>query len=161
MTQVADEAGSSIGALYSYFPDKKALALALLDVYAAQMEEHWKPVFDQVERLTAEVFTSRFIDGFVDFVREHPAFLELQTAPIRLRRSAAAKHAFRASLIHALRLRVPGLSVERAELSVGVMLQMVRGMMQMYSEAPLGDKGVVIAEFKVALGLYMETLFKG
>jgi len=42
MTAIADRAGSSIGALYSYFPDKKALAMALLDIYAAKIEQHWK-----------------------------------------------------------------------------------------------------------------------
>ena len=33
MTAIAERAGSSIGALYSYFPDKKSIALALLDTY--------------------------------------------------------------------------------------------------------------------------------
>src|ERR1700744_5626403 len=48
MTAIAERSGSSIGALYSYFPDKKAIALALLDTYAGQIREHWRPLFDQI-----------------------------------------------------------------------------------------------------------------
>ena len=159
MTQVAERAGSSIGALYSYFPDKKALALALLDAYAAQIEAHWRPLFDAIEKLAAGEFAERFIDLFLDFVREHPAYLQLIAAPIRLRRSAAAKRAFRVSLIEALRRRSAGLSPERAELGANVMLQMVRGMMQMYTDAAPGSKAAVIAEFKTAMRVYVRTLF--
>src|ERR1700744_5514097 len=48
MTAVADRGGSSIGALYSYFPDKKAIALALMDTYAGQIKEHWRKLFEEV-----------------------------------------------------------------------------------------------------------------
>ena len=102
MTAIADRAGSSIGALYSYFPDKKALAMALLDIYAAKIEQHWKPLFDEVKGLSAKEFSEGFLDGFLNFIRANPGYLQLQAAPIRLRRTAAAKRAFRATLIDAL-----------------------------------------------------------
>jgi AcrR family transcriptional regulator len=159
MTEVAERGGSSIGALYSYFPDKKAIALALFDLYAGKIEEHWQPLFDDIRPLGAKDFSERFIDRFLDFVAEHPAYLQLQAAPIRLRRSAAAKRAFRASLIEALRLRTPALSRESAELSANVMLQIVRGMMQLYAEAGPANKASVVKEFKTALTAYVQTVF--
>ena len=39
MTAIAERSGSSIGALYNYFPDKQAVALTLLGQYAQEMEE--------------------------------------------------------------------------------------------------------------------------
>jgi AcrR family transcriptional regulator len=51
MTAIAERAGSSIGAVYSYFPDKKSIALALLGTYAAQIEEHLRPLFDEIVSL--------------------------------------------------------------------------------------------------------------
>ena len=93
MTAIAERAGSSIGALYSYFPDKKAIALALMDTYAAQIKDHWHELFEEVAKYSSRDFSEHFIDRFLDFVAEHPAYLQLQAAPIRLRRSAGAKHA--------------------------------------------------------------------
>jgi AcrR family transcriptional regulator len=159
MTAIAERAGSSIGALYSYFPDKKSIALALLDTYAGQIEEHWRPLFDQIVSLSAENFSERFIDRFLHFVAGHPAYLQLVAAPIRLRRSAAAQRAFRASLIKALSLRVPSMSQQRSELCANVVLQIVRGMMQMYNDAELSQRAIVSREFKTALSAYLKTVF--
>ena len=161
MTAIAERSGSSIGALYSYFPDKKAIALALLDTYAGQIREHWRPLFDQIVAYSAEDFSERFIDRFLDFVAEHPAYLQLQAAPIRLRRSTSAKRAFRASLVEALRRRVPALGQRPAELRAGVMLQIVRGLIQMYNDADAYERANVIKEFKAALAGYMSTVFGG
>jgi AcrR family transcriptional regulator len=159
MTAIAERAGSSIGAVYSYFPDKKSIALALLGTYAAQIEEHLRPLFDEIVSLSAENFSERFIDRFLDFVAGHPAFLQLQAAPIRLRRSAAAKRAFRTSLIKALSLRVPSMSQQRSELCANVVLQIVRGMMQTYNDAELSQRAIVSREFKTALSAYLKTVF--
>lgn len=161
MTAIAERSGSSIGALYSYFPDKKAIALALLDTYAGQIKEHWRQLFDEIGAHSAEDFSERFIDRFLDFVAEHPAYLQLQAAPIRLRRSTSAKRAFRASLVEALRRRVPALGQRPAELRAGVMLQIVRGLIQMYNDADASERAIVIKEFKAALAGYMSTVFGG
>lgn len=159
MTAIAERAGSSIGALYSYFPDKKAIALALLDTYAGQIKEHWRELFEEVAAYSSRNFSEHFIDRFLDFVAEHPAYLQLQAAPMRLRRSTAAKRAFRASLVEALRRRVPTLGQKPAELRVGVMLQIVQGMMRMYNDAEPSDMPAVIKEFKTALASYLSTVF--
>ena len=47
MTAIAERSGSSIGALYNYFPDKQAVALTLLGQYAQEMEEQWRPLIEQ------------------------------------------------------------------------------------------------------------------
>ena len=47
MTAIAERSGSSIGALYSYFSDKQAIALTLLGQYTQEMEEHWRPLIEQ------------------------------------------------------------------------------------------------------------------
>jgi AcrR family transcriptional regulator len=158
MTAIANRAGSSIGALYTYFPDKKALAIALLDIYAAKIEREWKPLFDEVKQLSAKEFSERFLDGFLNFITGNRGYLQLQAAPIRLRRTAAAKRAFRAALIDALRSRLPLLTIESAQLRAGVMLQILRGMMQMYAEVDSAQKAIVVEEFKTVLTAYVTTV---
>jgi AcrR family transcriptional regulator len=159
MTAIAERAGSSIGALYSYFPDKKAVALELIDIYAGQIKDHWQELFEEVAKYSSRDFSEHFIDRFLDFVAEHPAYLQLQAAPIRLRRNTAAKRAFRASLIAMLQRRVPDLGPKPAELSVGVMLQIVHGMVRMYNDAEPSERPAVIREFKTALASYLSTVF--
>src|ERR1700721_3332846 len=63
MTAIADRAGSSIGALYSYFPDKKTLAMALLDIYAAKIEQHWKPLSAAVKGPPPMSFSASSMEG--------------------------------------------------------------------------------------------------
>ncbi len=159
MTAVADRAESSVGALYSYFPDKKTIAIALLDVYAGKIEEHWRPLFDTIRTLDAEEFSSSFIHRFVVFIADNPAYLQLQAAPIQLRRSLAAKRAFRATLVNALLRRTPALSQSRAELHASVVLQLVRGMMHLYAGAAHAERPLVIGEFKKILAAYMASVF--
>src|SRR5580704_12014228 len=43
MTAIAERAGSSIGGLYRYFPDKPTLALALHRQYSQEIEEYGHP----------------------------------------------------------------------------------------------------------------------
>src|ERR1700723_4379863 len=45
MTAIAERAGSSIGGLYRYFPDKPTLALALYREYSQDLEGEWTPLF--------------------------------------------------------------------------------------------------------------------
>jgi AcrR family transcriptional regulator len=159
MTAVAERADSSIGSLYSYFPATKALALALLDIYAQKIEEHWRPLFDGIRDLSAKQFADGFIDRYLDVLAEHPAYQQLQAAPVRFRRNKDAKRAFRTTLADALRKRARLLSDEEAMLRANVMLQLVSGMMRVYPEVPAEGRAKVITEFKVALTAYLKTFF--
>src|SRR6202012_466138 len=85
-TAVAERSGSSIGALYNYFPDKQSIAFTLVNQYAQELEAHWKPLMEQAETLSHTDFANLFIECITEFVREHPAYLSLLTAPIHFRR---------------------------------------------------------------------------
>ena len=49
MTAVAERSGSSIGALYNYFPDKQSIAFNLLKRYSRDLEAQWVPLMTQAE----------------------------------------------------------------------------------------------------------------
>src|SRR5277367_3207008 len=85
MTAVAERSGSSIGALYNYFPDKQSIAFRLVNQYSQEMEAHWKPLMEQAEILTHAEFADRFIERITQFVQERPAYLSL--LPERLHES--------------------------------------------------------------------------
>jgi AcrR family transcriptional regulator len=158
MTAVAERSGSSIGALYNYFPDKQAIALTLLNQYGQEIEAHWKPLMEQATKLTHREFANLFIERITEFARQCPAYLSLLMAPIQLRRDPAAKKALRVAIANAFRAKNPSLSDEQAVLAAKVTLQILRGLMALYAEAEPKGKDLVVDEFKKVLTLYLGTI---
>jgi AcrR family transcriptional regulator len=158
MTAVAERSGSSIGALYNYFPDKQSVAFTLLNQYSQELEAHWKPLMQQVEAVTHGEFADTFIERITEFVQRRPAYLKLLAAPVRFRRDSATRRASRVAIANAFQAKNPTLSIEEALLAANVTLQMVRGMMTIYGEADLKGKNLVVAEFKKVLTLYLGTV---
>jgi AcrR family transcriptional regulator len=158
MTAIAERSGSSIGALYNYFPDKQSIAFNLLKEYSGDLEAQWTPLMAQAEGLTHAEFAELFIDRITQFVQERPAFLKLLASPMRFRRDPAARKATRVTIANAFRAKNPSLSSHQAVLAANVTLQIVRGMMAVYEEAEPKGKVLVVAEFKKALTLYLGSV---
>src|SRR6201998_310331 len=162
MTAVAERGGSSIGALYNYFPDKQSIAFTLVNQYSQEVEAHWKSLMDQAEILTDTEFADLFIERITQFAQERPAYLSLLAAPISFRRDPAARKASRIVIANAFQAKNPSLSKEQSLLAANLSLQIVRGMMKLYGEADFKGKGLVVAEFKKVLTLYLgSVLTKG
>jgi AcrR family transcriptional regulator len=158
MTAIAERSGSSIGALYNYFPDKQAIALTLLNQYAQEIEAHWKPLMEQAAKLTHREFANLFIERITELVRQRPAYLSLHAAPVQLRRDPATRRALRVTIANAFRVKNPSLSDEQAVLAANVTLQMVRGLKTLYAEAETKGKDLVVDEFRKVLTLYLGTI---
>jgi AcrR family transcriptional regulator len=158
MTAIAERSGSSIGALYNYFPDKQAIALTLANQYTQEIETQWKPLMEHADNLSPREFANLFIERITEFMRQRPAYLTLLSAPVRLRRDPAAKRALRLMIANAFRVKNPSLSEERSVLAARVSLQMVRSMMTLYADAEPKDKDLVVNEFKKVLTFYLGTI---
>jgi AcrR family transcriptional regulator len=158
VTAIAERSGSSIGALYNYFPDKQSIAFTLVNQYSQEIEAHWKPLMEQAETLTHAEFADQFIERITQFAQERPAYLKLRDAPIRFRRDPAARKASRIVIANAFRTKNPLLSLDQSVLAANVCLHIVRGMMALYEEANPKGKVLVVAEFKKILTLYLGTV---
>jgi AcrR family transcriptional regulator len=159
MTAVAERSGSGIGTLYHYFPDKQSVAFALLNLYAQEIEAHWKPLMEQAERLSHAEFAEMFLERITEFIRERPAYLKLLAAPIRFSRDPAARRALRLAIANAFRAKDPLLTTEKAFLAANIALQMVKGLATLYAEASSREKPLIGAEYKKALTLYLGSVF--
>jgi AcrR family transcriptional regulator len=158
MTAVAERSGSGIGTLYHYFPDKQSIAFALLNLYAQEIEAHWKPLMERAETLSHAEFAEMFLECITEFVRERPAYLTLLAAPIRFSRDPAARRALRVAIANAFRAKDPSLTGEKALLAANITLQMVKGMATLYAEASSREKPLIAAEYKKALTLYLGSV---
>jgi AcrR family transcriptional regulator len=158
MTLIAERSGSSIGALYNYFPDKQSIAFTLMNRYAQDLEAHWKPLMEQAKMLSHEQFAGLLIERITEFVSERTAFLKLFAAPIRFRRDPAARKASRIVIANAFRTKNPSLSNDQSMLAANVTLQIVRGMMTLYEEAEPKGRVPIVTEFKKVLTSYLGSV---
>jgi AcrR family transcriptional regulator len=156
MQAIADRSGSSIGALYNYFPDKQSVAVTLLARYSDELRACLESLITEPEKLTAAQFAGSLIDRIAGFAQEQPAWLNLHAASIHYRRDPAARRALRSTIANAFRTKNPSLSSERALLTTNVALQIVKGMWTVYSESEAKARPLIEAEFRKVLTSYLE-----
>lgn len=101
--EIAAEAGVSEGTLYNYFPNKRAILLALID----RINESWLRDIEQIQADTPEDAIAQLIARRLRFVQEHPTtILTLQQAlldpEVGRHLDAAVRHG-QSSLIERLR----------------------------------------------------------
>lgn len=156
MQAIADRSQSSIGALYNYFPDKAAVAFAIMRQYSDELHAYWKPLQGQGARLSHAQFAEFLIDRIIEFVQERPAFLQLQAAPIRFRQDPAVRRALRTVLANAFRAKNPSLSPERAMLTANVAVQIIKAMMALYQESDSKTRPLIVSEFRTILASYLD-----
>ena len=158
MQAIADRSGSSIGALYNYFPDKQSVATALLAMYAEKLQESLELLTAESEKLSVAQFAGSFIDLIAGFAKERPAWLNLHAASIHYRRDPAARRALRSTIANMFRTKNPSLSSERALLAANVALQIIKAMMTLYSESEAKARPLIEAEFRKVLTPYLRRV---
>jgi AcrR family transcriptional regulator len=155
MQAIADRSGSSIGALYNYFPDKQSVAATLLTTYSEKLRASLKSLTAESKKLSVDQFAGSFIDRIAGFAQERPAWLNLHAASVPYRRDPAARRALRSTIANAFRSKNPSLSSERALLAANVALQIVKGMKTLYSESDAKARPLIEAEFRKVLTSYL------
>jgi AcrR family transcriptional regulator len=161
MSAIAARSNTSIGGLYHYFPDKNSIVLALVQQYGLVVEAEWKLLTAQAPGLTPRKFADIFIETMLRVVRQHPFYLTLQTAPVRLRRDPASRRALRLAIANAFRAKNPALTERRAFLSANVVVQTVSGMTRLFAESAPQDQPTVVADYKVILTAYLTAILRG
>ena len=160
MTEIADRAEASIGALYRYFPDKVAVAQALLARYALEVDSHWASLIEEANELSVAEFAGRLVDLMAEFAAEHPAYLPLIAAPIRFARDASVRQNIRVQFSKAFMARNPEISRERALLIANIVVQLMKGLVSLYAATPPRDRTAVINEFKLVLTRYLAEVLQ-
>ncbi len=155
MTAIAKQAHSSIGTLYDYFPDKKAIALSLKQQYTMEADAHWKTLLSDPKRLTRAELANLFVEGALTLVRDRPAYLPLLGAPVLYSRSTALRQPLRKTIAGALQTMNPRLLHDRAFTHAQVIVQLIKGLFSVYREAAPKEREQVVEEFKKLFRLYL------
>jgi AcrR family transcriptional regulator len=157
MTEIAERAGASIGAVYQYFPNKEAVVRALRAQYGDEMDARWTFLNQASATLSVKQLADQFVDVLVKFIEEHPAYFALLDAPLRFKRDQRARNRLRERFAGFFRAKSPTLAPEEAFRVANVAFQILKSMNPLYAEAKPQERLALIAEFKLALTAYLEA----
>ncbi len=160
MSAVARRAGASIGSLYQFFPNKAALAAALRNRYAKEYDESCGKLEEKLETVNPRRLVDHLITLNLVFVETHPAFVALLDAPHSTRISEALRVRLRDRFARLVRARRPRMSKEKAGQVAMVTLHILRGLNQLYAEAPAARRSGLVAEFRAVLSEYLGSIMR-
>ncbi len=153
MSAIAEHAGSCIGSLYQYFPNKRSVAEALRAQYVTDVEDRWNALAREAPDLSAEDLIGRLVGLQVEIVRSHPVLLALLDVP-PTSHSPARRRLVRDRIAKVLlaHRRMPSAVASRI---ASVVQQVSRALLTLYAQAGAGEKPAVMEEFKAILSAYL------
>ena len=157
MSAVARQAGSSIGSLYQFFPNKASITEALRNRYAREYDEMCAALEAKAGTLNLRGLVEHLMNLNVAFVESHPAFGALLDAPHHSRISSALRSRLRERFARFFLARKPRMPKEKARQIAVVTLHLLKGLNQIYAGTPGARKRQFVAEFKTVLTGYLGT----
>src|SRR5487761_60533 len=154
MAAIAERAGSSIGSLYQFFPNKESVVEALRAQYITGLEHLWAALAMKAKTLAVEDWVCELINSQIEFAEGHPAFLALLDAPPTAKTSER-RELIRDRIARVLLTRKPRMSRAKALLLAAEIPPVVHGLLTLYARAASSEKMEIVTEFQAILSGYL------
>lgn len=156
MTEIAQQAGASIGSLYQFFPSKSALAEALLSRYAVRVDSALDTLIQAAPGRSPGMVADTLVDLMLDLRQERAAVIPLLDArnDVALRR-AAFRDSIRRKVAQMLVAAHPPLPLAQAGAMAVVLLFLMKAVPELAQEEEAGARGHLVAEARCAMQLYI------
>jgi AcrR family transcriptional regulator len=154
MSAIAERAGSCIGSLYQFFPNKRSVAEALRAQCVADVEQPWAELAREAASLDAHRLAQRMVSLQIDVVTSHPVVLALLDVP-PTPRTTTLRQLVRgriAAVLTAHRPRMPNAAALR---TAAVVQQVSRGLLALYAQAAHDERAALVEEFEAVLTSYL------
>lgn len=154
MSAIAERAGSSIGSLYQFFPNKRSVVEALRAQYVDDVEQSWADLAREAPALDARQLACRLVRLQTQIIKSHPALLALLDVPATSRTSKR-RELTRNRIAAVLTAHSRRLSGAAALRTATVVQQVSKALLLLYARASAEEKPAVIEEFKAVLSAYL------
>jgi AcrR family transcriptional regulator len=158
MSAIAGRAGASIGSLYQFFPNKEILTEALREQYCEELRALWSS-FEASDPLRVEDLVKKLVGETIVFLDNRPAFLNLLALPCKPK-NTSLRDLLRDRLARILHRSAPHLSESRAWFVAAVVLQVMKGMNELYAELERIKRRALVREYEGLLTDYLEVQLK-
>lgn len=162
MEGIAEAAGTSIGSVYQFFPNK----LAVFEAVAETCLERSRDAFDALfagltsdENAAWEPLVDLAVDAFAALNREDPAFratfVNFQLYGVYEERDVALARYFAERLADLLAARAPELAAERRAVVANTVVQTVSALLFVSERAVPSERDGILEEAKLMLRRYL------
>jgi AcrR family transcriptional regulator len=135
MAEIASRAGSLVGSLYHFFPNKEVLADALIQRYAGMVDEAFARINSQAASMPLEAIADALVYFLVEFSGESKAIRALlESRPEWSDKRQEFRDALLRHIARTLTLRSPHLSPKTAHHMAVVLLHCMKNMKALAGE---------------------------
>ncbi len=160
---IAARAGVSPGSLYQFFENKEAIAEALAERYAAELQStHELALNDAASELSIDAWIDRVVDPLVRFYVSNPSFKTLMYTADVSPKLATSTQALQDTVLErvdaVIAARAPDLSKRQRSRAATVSVQIFKALMPMVLAAKPSERSAIVRELKAALHGYLGGL---
>jgi AcrR family transcriptional regulator len=152
MSAIAERAGTAIGSLYQFFPNKEAVARTVRTSHVEDVEA----ALASPDTASVPAFVAWFSGIMLDFVHTHPAYPALQDAPASTQ-PIGPRNRVRKRLVELISLLAPNVPTDRATQIAEAIFHVNKSMMAHYANARKDERPAIANEYRTLLESYLRA----
>lgn len=159
MEAIAHRAETSIGSVYQFFPNKRALLYAIVLRYAERVQRVFDDLIEDAAGEPWDVLLDRVIDALAEFHRREPAFRALVrnwSSQEFLAQDEASMREFTERTATILATWLPAIPASRRALIATVLVEAVSAMLISTSRHDARASRAIVDEYKQMLRRWLE-----
>jgi AcrR family transcriptional regulator len=163
---IAERAGSSVGSLYHFFPNKEAIIRALASRYDGELRAvNQAAIPEAAAKLPVPEMVEGIVTPLAHFIERNPAYMPVFHATRDPRNPGCMTEDLTETIVglveHLMAARTPSVPADLRRLRAGVAVELVHRMLNYAWTAPPAQREKIVRELKRLLALYAGMIASG